>query len=54
MAALVEYSCADEHICDCNCPNRDCIHNKENRKDFYYERNNYYRKRKLPGADKRN
>ena len=29
---LVEYSCFDEHICDCICLNMDCVHNK--RKEF--------------------
>ncbi|MBQ7984534.1 MAG: hypothetical protein IJ250_02730 [Bacteroidales bacterium] len=28
MKELLEYSCYDERICDCNCPNMDCIHNK--------------------------
>ncbi len=22
-----EYSCWQDGICDCNCPNKDCIHN---------------------------
>jgi len=28
---MVEYSCADEHICDCLCPNTDCIHHIKNK-----------------------
>lgn len=23
----MEYSCKDDNICDCLCPNTDCIHN---------------------------
>lgn len=30
----VEYSCSDEGICDCVCPNRDCIYHEDNRKDM--------------------
>ena len=28
--ALFEYSCVHEHICDCICPNTDCIHHIKN------------------------
>lgn len=24
----MEYSCKDDNICDCLCPNTDCIHNQ--------------------------
>ena len=38
---FVEYSCSDEHICDCNCPNADCIHNRNIRKDVNYDSKSY-------------
>lgn len=48
---LVEYTRSDEQICDCNCPNTDCVHNKINqRKDVNYERNDHYYQRKLSGT----
>ncbi len=50
MARLVEYSCSDEHICDCNCPNKDCVHNKINkREENYYERDHTHSKHQMPG-----
>lgn len=35
----MEYSCKDEDICDCLCPNTDCIHNKNyiEKDDYHYE-----------------